>query len=207
MTKILLVDDNDLIGTMFRDTIKKSGYSVVSVNSGPEALKLLDTTRFDIILLDIMMEHMDGWEVLKHIRERDDCTEVRVIMLTAKTLLPYEALEYGDAIQGFIMKPLFGKTLRDSLDYVQSEQDEKEKRLFACGDDDSARCRVAEYMTLRQQIRVWDGMLSTIVNTFGEVVGDENREYLMQIQSIHDVIAGKKARLSEREDSVNAFTT
>lgn len=191
---------------MYGEMLEKSGYSVMSVNSGPEALKLLDTTRVDLILLDIMMEHMDGWEVLEHIRERDDCSEVSVIILTAKTLLPGDALKYGDAVQGFIMKPLFAETLRDSLNDVQSEWDEREKLLFACGDDNSARNRVTEYMTIRQQIRVWDGLLLTIIKTFGEANGDEYGDYPIQIQSIRDVIAGKNARLTELEDSVKAFT-
>ena len=207
MTKILFVDDNATICTMYGNMLEKSGYSVVSANSGPEALKLLDTKSFDLILLDIMMEPMDGWEVLEHIRERDDCAGISVVVLTAKALLPGEALEYGDAILGFCMKPLFVETLQDFLTLILSEKDEREKFLFACGDDESARNSVTEYMALRQQIRVWEEMFSLIVKTFGEVVDDEFSECPMQIKSIRDVIAGKKARLTELEDSVKAYTT
>lgn len=207
MTTILFVDDNASLCTLYKDILETAGYSVTTANSGPEALGILDTKRFDLILLDIMMKDMDGWEVLEHIRERDDCAGVSVIVLTAKALLPGEVLEYGDAIQGFIMKPLFVKMLRDYLDLVLSERKERDTLLSACGDDASARVQVAEDMTLCQQIRVWDTMLSTVEKTFGEMEEDENSDFQVQIQNIRDVIAGKKARFTELSASVKAFTT
>ena len=174
--------------------------------SGPEALNLLESTRFDLILLDIMMEHMDGWEVLTHIRKRDDCADVSVIVLTAKSLLPGDLLKYGDAIQGFIMKPISTETLLNYLDIIMVERDEREKLLFACRNDDSARDRMAEYLTLRQQIRVWDMMLSTIEKIFGEMVEDETSDYQVQLQEIRDLIDKKKARLTELAASVKDYT-
>ena len=207
MTKILFIDDNTSICTMYGAMLEESGYSVMSANSGPEALRLLESTRFDLILLDIMMEHMDGWEVLTHIRKRDDCADVSVIVLTAKSLLPRDVLEYGDAIQGFIMKPVLIETFLESLALVVSEKEERDQSLAGCGDDTTSRQQISEYMRLRQQIRVWDSMLSTIKKTFGNVADDEDSDYHGEIQTIRDTIAKKKARLTELAASVENYTT
>ena len=207
MTAVLFVDDNASLCTLYKDIPETAGYSVTTANSGPEAPGVLDTKRSDLVLLDIMMKDMDGWEVLDHIRERDDCADVSVIVLTAKALIPREVLEYGDAIQGFIMKPLLVHILREYLGLVLSERKERDTLLSACGDDASARVCVAEYMTLCQQIRVWDTILSTVEKTFGEMEEDENSDFQAQIQNIRDVIAGKKARFKELSASVIAFTT
>jgi len=207
MTTVLFVDDNVAICTMYGIILEKSGYSFMSANSGPEALKLLESTQFDLILLDIMMEPMDGWEVLAHIRKRDDCADVSVIVLTAKSLLPRDVMEYGDAIQGFIMKPIFAETLQEYLDLIVSERDEREKSLASCGDDVTTRQQISEYMRLRQQIRVWDTMFSTIEKTFGGMADDENSDYHVEIQTIRDTIANKEGRLAELAASVKAFTT
>ena len=207
MTTVLFVDDNVRVCTMYGAMLEKSGYSVMSANNGPEALTLIGSTQFDLILLDIMMENMDGWQVLTHIRKRDDCADVSVIVLTAKSPLPRDVLEYGDAIQGFIMKPVLIETFLESLALVVSENEERDLSLAGCGDDTTSRQQISEYMRLRQQIRVWDSMFSTIKKTFGEVFDDEDSDYHGEIQTIRDTIAKKKARLTELAASVENYTT
>lgn len=205
MKEILVVDDNVAICEMYRDVLEEDGYSVTAANSGREALELLDNKRFDMILLDIMMDEMNGWQLLERIRERDDCADVGIIMVTAKALLPSEVMEYGDAIQGFVMKPFFVAGLRKSRNLLLSEREE----LLSArgGDDSSGRDLVVEYITLRQQIRIWEILLSLVKKTFGGVQDDENYNCQAQIQEISDVIERKKARFAELEAPVKAFMT
>ena len=81
LTKILLVDDNP---KFLEDVLPFYGYEVKCAHNGVECLEILNSDeRFDLVLLDIMMPKMDGWETLKNIRKTPICKDIPVIMLTA----------------------------------------------------------------------------------------------------------------------------
>ena len=82
LTRVLLVDDN---AKYLKDALPFYGYEVTSVCDGVQALKELSANhkKFDIILLDVMMPNMNGWETLKAIRAKDETKHLPVIMLTA----------------------------------------------------------------------------------------------------------------------------
>ena len=77
---ILMVDDDP---AMRRLVLKREGYPTLEASSGIEALELLKTEMPDLILLDIMMPDMDGFEACKAIRENPRTTDIPVIMLSA----------------------------------------------------------------------------------------------------------------------------
>lgn len=81
LTKILLVDDNP---KFLEDVLPFYGYEVKCAHDGVECLEILNSEElFDLVLLDIMMPKMDGWETLKNIRKTPICKDIPVIMLTA----------------------------------------------------------------------------------------------------------------------------
>lgn len=81
LTKILLVDDNP---KFLEDVLPFYGYEVKCAHNGVECLEILNSDElFDLVLLDIMMPQMDGWETLKNIRKTPICKDIPVIMLTA----------------------------------------------------------------------------------------------------------------------------
>ena len=82
LTKVLLVDDN---AKYLKDALPFYGYEVTSVCDGVEALKELNSknNKFDIVLLDVMMPNMNGWQTLKAIRSDENTKDLPVIMLTA----------------------------------------------------------------------------------------------------------------------------
>ena len=81
LTKILLVDDNP---KFLEDVLPFYGYEVKCALNGVECLEILNSDElFDLVLLDIMMPKMDGWETLKNIRKTPICKDIPVIMLTA----------------------------------------------------------------------------------------------------------------------------
>ena len=82
LTKILLVDDNS---KYLKDALPFYGYEVQTACDGVQALKELakKDNKFDLVLLDVMMPNMNGWETLKSIRSNEDTKHLPVIMLTA----------------------------------------------------------------------------------------------------------------------------
>ena len=79
--KILVVDDDLNICELLRLYIEKEGFSVVTANDGAQALKLFEKEQPDLIMLDIMLPELDGWQVCREIRKTSKCP---IIMLTAK---------------------------------------------------------------------------------------------------------------------------
>lgn len=81
MAKILVVDDEVSIAAMLAYNLKKEGYEVVTAEDGEVALEKFENENPDLLLLDIMMPKMDGYEVCRKIREKSN---VPIIMLTAR---------------------------------------------------------------------------------------------------------------------------
>lgn len=80
--KVLIVEDEASIRKFVKINLERNGYTVFEAESGEDGLKILNTSEIDIVILDVMLPGIDGFEVLRRIREKDN--KVVVIMLTAK---------------------------------------------------------------------------------------------------------------------------
>ena len=79
-SRILLVDDNHVVREMLVDLVGALGYRADAAGSGAEALALFDRGQYDVVLTDLMMPGMSGWEVLAALRQRDP--QLPIIILT-----------------------------------------------------------------------------------------------------------------------------
>ncbi len=82
--KIVLAEDEPQIARLIEFKLKKEGYDVTWRENGEEALKAIKGDKPDLILLDIMMPVMDGYEVLRRLKEDENLKSIPVIMLTAR---------------------------------------------------------------------------------------------------------------------------
>lgn len=80
MTTVLLIDDNP---KYLKDALPFYGYDVHAVTDGTLGIKALEKSRYDLILLDVMMPNMNGWDTLKEIRKNIETSDIPVIMITA----------------------------------------------------------------------------------------------------------------------------
>jgi two-component system, OmpR family, response regulator ResD len=101
-TKIMVADDDKNICELLRLYLEKEQYTVVTAKDGREAVEKFGSENPDLILLDIMMPELDGWQVLREIRKKSD---VPIIMLTAKgeTFDKVLGLELG--ADDYVVKP------------------------------------------------------------------------------------------------------
>ena len=82
--KVLIVDDEASIVTALEFLLQQSGYEVTAVQNGDEALKRLESFAPDLVLLDVMMPRISGYEVCRRMRERAEWRHIKIIMLSAK---------------------------------------------------------------------------------------------------------------------------
>lgn len=94
MKTILVVDDNK-VNLAMAGKVLSDKYNVISVTEGQQALTYLENESCDIILLDIKMPEMDGYEVLQRIRKMEQCQSIPVIFLTADSDSATEARCFG----------------------------------------------------------------------------------------------------------------
>lgn len=103
MPKVLVVEDNRLMRMVNERFLKKAGYEVVSASDGEEALKLARTTRFDIVLLDMLLPKMEGLEVLRSLRQLSHTAQIPIVILTSLSQKNEERLRNDGAV-GFFEK-------------------------------------------------------------------------------------------------------
>jgi DNA-binding response OmpR family regulator len=82
--RILVVDDDENILNLEKTILEQKGFHVTPAGGGAEALRLLGTAMFDLVLLDVMMPEVDGFTVCRKIKEDPRLKDVPVIFLTAK---------------------------------------------------------------------------------------------------------------------------
>ena len=119
--KILIVDDEDDILHFLELVLREKGYEVATASGGHEALTKAQLERPDLVLLDIMMPQMDGWEVLKLLRVDEGTRHIPVAMLSART-------EAKDRVQGlqegaidYICKPFSLQELLAKIETIFSQ--------------------------------------------------------------------------------------
>lgn len=95
--KILLVDDDDILRMAYRDLLEVAGYEIHSAKGGTEALKRIQEESFDLIILDLLMPHPNGFEVYKRLKERCVTSRIPILILTVVGLDPriQELLQSG----------------------------------------------------------------------------------------------------------------
>lgn len=106
--KILVADDDRNICELLRMYLEKDGFSVVIAGNGEEALQKFDEEEPDLLLLDVMMPRLDGWQVCREIRKKSECP---IIMITAKgeTFDKVLGLELG--ADDYVVKPFEPKEI------------------------------------------------------------------------------------------------
>ena len=92
--RILVVDDTPANIQMLASTLKEKGYQISVATNGRQALDVVDRVKPDLILLDVMMPEMDGFETCRRLKASEQSSQIPIIFLTAKT-------ETTDIVQGF----------------------------------------------------------------------------------------------------------
>ncbi len=104
MLKILIAEDDTELRQLFMHVLVKNGYTVKGVSDGREALAALDVEYYDLIISDIMMPHIDGYELVRSLRESGNTTPV--MMITAKDAFDDMRMGFLSGSDDFMVKPI-----------------------------------------------------------------------------------------------------
>ncbi|MFK5891350.1 MAG: response regulator [Flavobacteriaceae bacterium] len=111
MKKLLIVDDEPNIVMSLEFVFKKENYKVFIARDGAEAIEIIENSLPDIILLDIMMPKVDGYQVLKHLKEVASLNKIKVIILSAKNKIADIELGLQLGADKYISKPFSTRQL------------------------------------------------------------------------------------------------
>ncbi|MDJ0622843.1 MAG: response regulator [Desulfocapsaceae bacterium] len=120
--KILLVDDEEEFLNTLTQRLEVRGLKVTGATRGQQAVELIDNQSFDIILLDLAMPGMDGFETLKKIKEKDPDAEIVMLSGKGSLLSGVEAVKLG--AEDFLVKPV------DLNDLLKRIEEAKERRIL-----------------------------------------------------------------------------
>ena len=112
---ILIVDDEPNIVMSLEFLMRKNGYQVGIARNGTEALAAIAQTVFDLVLLDVMMPDVDGYQVCRKLRERPDQASTKVIFLSAKSREADVQKGYEVGADLYISKPFSTRQLMEKV--------------------------------------------------------------------------------------------
>ncbi len=104
MFKILIVEDNENLQKLYSAILKSNGYTTLSAYNGEEALKVLEKEHVDLMILDVMMPVMDGYELTDVLRQGG--SELPILMITAKTAREDKRAGFLVGIDDYMTKPV-----------------------------------------------------------------------------------------------------
>ncbi len=133
--KILVVDDERHIVRLVQVNLEKVGYQVVTAYDGVEALEQVAKETPDMVILDVMMPRMDGFEVLKKLQADAKTRDIPVIMLTAKAQDADIFRGWSSGVSSYLTKPFNPRELLTFVERIFQSLDSAPGGGF--GDDDS----------------------------------------------------------------------
>ena len=172
---ILIVDDSPYIVDGLAALLKRKGYGTIACNGGEEALATLGTVQPDLILLDIMMEPIDGWETLGKIKAGSTTRDIPVLMFSSKKISLEEAEEHGMGIGDFVSKPVNPSQLLDAISRIFERSTSVRTEALQARDKGVDKGPIEEYSALRKGIEADKNLLvglkkSSGTHIFGKVI-------------------------------------
>lgn len=199
MHRILVVDDNPTITEILGRMIRQAGYDAIELTSGPDTLEYLEREMNpDMILLDILMEPMDGWETLVRIKKDERTRDIPVIMITGKPLAPAELEEYSSLMEDYIQKPIPKSDLCMMIDQFFRDKSALNDNVSRAKEQGADERLVEEFRDLSREIEVRQRLIRLLKNTY-IMPGDD----LKKKAEIRSVIESMTAGLPDLENRLS----
>jgi CheY-like chemotaxis protein len=112
-SRVLIIEDDQDMIDLLSVILRRGGYEPVSGLGGQEGLRVLREGGADLILLDLMMDDMNGWRVLEAVKEDESLRNIPVLVVSARHYLedPGQAAAHADLFEGYLVKPFVVRDL------------------------------------------------------------------------------------------------
>ncbi|RLF47082.1 MAG: hypothetical protein DRN29_03440 [Thermoplasmata archaeon] len=165
--KILIADDEPEIVDIVKKMLQEH-YEVITAYDGEECLKKAKKEKPDLILLDILMPKLDGWETLKKLKEDEELKDIPVSMLTALPLTPEDTKNKPiDKIENYIVKPFRKEVLLKKIEDI-FEREEEAKRIYEQLKKEVGEETAEEYLRLVKAINRHRRLIGVIIDSAAE---------------------------------------
>lgn len=160
MTQVLIVEDDRRLVEALAEILREHGYEVDTVDNGQDGLDYAVSGMYDVIILDVMLPRMDGFQVVSELRRKKVSTPV--LLLTAKDAVPDKVLGYDSGADDYMTKPFSptellahlraltrrkGEVVFESLDFADISLN-LESNDLSCGDE-TIHLRMKEFLILK----------------------------------------------------------
>ena len=125
MTKVLVAEDNPVNRELLRELLENRGYAVVEACDGQEALRMIEQTHPDILLLDIGMPVLDGFAVMRKIRENPSLAIPPVLAVTAYAMKGDRDNVLNAGFDGYLSKPINARDLANELERLLRKREDR----------------------------------------------------------------------------------
>ena len=196
---VLIVDDTEQNVRLLTHVVKKEGYNVLAAFSGEDALDLVEKRKPDIILLDVMMPNMNGFEVCRKLKEQEEYKDIPVIFLSALTEPDSKVKGFEAGGVDYITKPFQREevlaridlhvdlqSLRDELEQKVKDLQEREQMLKQLNEQKDQLLRIVAH-DIRNPV---SGIIGVVDILKDEIQDSLDEEQLYMLESIED--SGKK---------------
>jgi CheY-like chemotaxis protein len=116
--KILYTDDDEDAHIIFGHSLTAAGHEVHLAKDGAEAVLAFRSHDFDLVIMDLEMPYMDGWEAIDHIRQTDKGANIPIVVLTAYFMKNYHLKSNRDKIDLILSKPITPMLLTQMIEEV-----------------------------------------------------------------------------------------
>lgn len=192
--KVLVVDDTKTLADIYAKMLSKFDLDPRVAYSGEECVNILQNFQPDLIILDIMMRPMDGWDTLRHIRKQTGTVDVPVIMLTGKALTPQEVLDYGTEFDSYIMKPVLPDRIMTAIETVLEKRSGREVEIERALQAGAEKSEAVEFARLNLEIENLENLKQLMFDTYLPMNSNES---IPLMEDIDEVIAACRRRRAE----------
>ncbi|HEY3311804.1 MAG TPA: response regulator [Anaerolineales bacterium] len=133
--RILTIDDDPDAVYLLQENLNQQEFEIIGARNGQDGLRLARESQPDAILLDIVMPGADGWQVLHDLKADPATSSIPVVFLT---IIDHKALGIQLGAAGYLLKPLDGVEVRDTLNHIIGVSPRQQKRVLVVDDDPNA---------------------------------------------------------------------
>jgi len=196
--KILIADDEPEIVDIVRKMLENE-YDVVTAYDGEEAYQKAKKEKPNLILLDILMPKLDGWEALKKIKSDEELKDIPVSMLTALPLTPEDTRDKPvDKIENYIVKPFNRTTLLKKIEDI-FEREEEARKTYEEIKREVGEEEANEYLRLVKAINRHRRLIGVILDSAAEEYKQSVRNLILSQKRLIETM---KKRAEELEKLV-----